>query len=424
MPASCHSLTKQVGPPGSLPIPTLASTAPCQGFHPGATGHTVGQPRAPDSGYDTENYESPELVLRDTPELAELGTPRGLTLEGGSPGPESQGSTPLGSLGDKCPYRDSAYFSDLEAEAEPPTGPAEKPELSSDGAQAARPASGVPGTPPLPLSPERSPGPTPQPPRSLGLAGVLPAPSPGRPKVFLLTPVVASAESSVPEPVAPSVPRPPLGLALPCGPGVPAGRPEEEEEEEDSEDSESDEELRCYSVQEPSEDEEDAPAPVVVVGEGQSARSLRSLLKVPAPPPAALPHDLGKKKAVSFFDDVTVYLFDQESPTREVGEPLPGAKDAGSPGSPSAPARPRLADRSPDGAPDGGAFAWDLMPLSTEERAPAAPAATPKPAAPGPLSRFSVSPAAPESRFSITHVADSDAAGDPRTGVGGCGDEV
>jgi hypothetical protein len=89
------------------------------------------------------------------------------------------------------------------------------------------------------------------------------------------------------------------------------GRPEEDEDTEDSE--ESDEELRCYSVQEPSEDsEEEPPAVPVVVAESQSARNLRSLLKMPSLLSEAFCDDLErKKKAVSFFDDVTVYLFDQ-----------------------------------------------------------------------------------------------------------------
>ncbi|XP_012590014.1 PREDICTED: serine/threonine-protein kinase LMTK1-like [Condylura cristata] len=73
-----------------------------------------------------------------------------------------------------------------------------------------------------------------------------------------------------------------------------------------------------------------------------------------------------KKKAVSFFDDVTVYLFDQESPTRELGEPFPSAKEsapvflAGSPGSPVAPGLPSGAYGSPEGsaAPEGESGAW------------------------------------------------------------------
>ena len=50
----------------------------------------------------------------------------------------------------------------------------------------------------------------------------------------------------------------------------------------------------------------------VVVAESQSARNLRSLLKMPSLLSEAFCEDLErKKKAVSFFDDVTVYLFDQ-----------------------------------------------------------------------------------------------------------------
>ena len=153
-------------------------------------------------------------------------------------------------------------------------------------------------------------------------------PSPVSSKIFLLTPVRPSSESHRPElqetlgllsgsnlqerTGGPGASRTPLCLALPGLPVAPEGRPEEEEE--DSEDSdESDEELRCYSIQEPSEESEEEVPPVpVVVAESQSARNLRSLLKMPSLLSEAFCEDLErKKKAVSFFDDVTVYLFDQ-----------------------------------------------------------------------------------------------------------------
>ena len=153
-------------------------------------------------------------------------------------------------------------------------------------------------------------------------------PSPVSSKIFLLTPVRPSSESHRPElqetlgllsgsnlqerTGGPGASRTPLCLALPGRPVAPEGRPEEEEE--DSEDSdESDEELRCYSIQEPSEESEEEVPPVpVVVAESQSARNLRSLLKMPSLLSEAFCEDLErKKKAVSFFDDVTVYLFDQ-----------------------------------------------------------------------------------------------------------------
>lgn len=232
-------------------------------------------------------------------------------------------------------------------------------------------------------------------------------PRPGRSKTFLLTPVPPNSESHRPELQEAQgllsalqertgglgTPRSPLCLALPGLPTAPEGR--QEDDEDDSEDSEeSDEELRCYSVQEPSEESEEEATPVpVVVAESQSARNLRSLLKMPSLLSQAFCEDLErKKKAVSFFDDVTVYLFDQvcgrpgpcarvrvpggtenggsgrcwppesraaltlqESPTRELGEPFPGAREsppallAGSPSSPSVPCRPRHAEGSPDG---------------------------------------------------------------------------
>lgn len=89
---------------------------------------------------------------------------------------------------------------------------------------------------------------------------------------------------------------------------------EEAEEEYDSEDSESDEELRTYNIQdEDSEESEDDLSVVpVVVSDCSRARHLRSLLKMPTLLTQSFCDELErKKKAVSFFDDVTVFLFDQ-----------------------------------------------------------------------------------------------------------------
>ncbi|XP_047564711.1 serine/threonine-protein kinase LMTK1 [Lutra lutra] len=480
-----RSLQKQVGTPDSvdsLDIPSSATDGGgCEVFSPSVIGTPGGQPRALDSGYDTENYESPEFVLKEAHEPCDPEVFGELVSEGESPGPEMQLSTSLGGLSEKNPYRDSAYFSDLDTEPESTSGPQEKGgsalasrlelDLESPGLPSAQPSpeSGLPqgaqgtgptGMPPLLLPPPEDPspessstcaeGPRLEPPWPQGPARGPAGPSPERSKVFLLTPVPLSSESHHPDlqeaavllsgPAqqertgGPSTPRTPLCLALPGLPAAPEGRPEEEEE--DSEDSdESDEELRCYSVQEPSEEsEEEAPPVPVVVAESQSARNLRGLLKMPSLLSEAFCEDLErKKKAVSFFDDVTVYLFDQESPTRELGEPLPGAKEsppaflAGGPRTPGAPGRPRPADRSPDGpatpaAEDGGGLAWDdgFPQTPGPEAGLPAPAAPPKPAAPGPFSRFTVSPA-PASRFSITHVSDSDAGsvGGPEAGAGG-----
>lgn len=89
-----------------------------------------------------------------------------------------------------------------------------------------------------------------------------------------------------------------------------------DEEDENSDDS--DEDLRAFNLHSlSSESEDEAEHPVPVVLSNEDGRHLRSLLK----PPAAgavdqLPEDWKKeKKAVTFFDDVTVYLFDQVSVT-------------------------------------------------------------------------------------------------------------
>ncbi|XP_045692844.1 serine/threonine-protein kinase LMTK1 isoform X3 [Phyllostomus hastatus] len=472
MPAS-RCLPKQVGTPDSLDsldIPSSASDGGCEVFSPSAAGPSGGQPRALDSGYDTENYESPEFVLKEAHEPCEPEVFGGPASESESPGAETQLPASLGGLSEKNPYRDSAYFSDLDTEPEPllgpekrsgavgpepdlesPQGPGGQPPSESEApgaAQSPDPREGSPSSLPEDSRPGPSTcptGPSREPPWAESPAQGSPTPSPGCSKVFLLTPVPQSSDSHGPEPQeaqgppsalqermgAPGVPKAPLCLALPGLPAAPEGRPEEEEE--DSEDSdESDEELRCYSVQEPGEEsEEEAPPVPVVVAESQSARHLRSLLKMPSLLSEAFCEDLErKKKAVSFFDDVTVYLFDQESPTRELGEPFPGAQKSppafleGSPGSPGAPCRPRRAESSPDGFTfqEGARFQWDhgVPQAPAREAALAAPAAPSKPAETAPFSRFTVSPA-PASRFSITHVSDPDAGrvGGPAGGTGG-----
>ncbi|XP_033827237.1 serine/threonine-protein kinase LMTK1 isoform X1 [Periophthalmus magnuspinnatus] len=107
-----------------------------------------------------------------------------------------------------------------------------------------------------------------------------------------------------------------------CGEDVRAPL-EEAEEEYNSDDSESDEELRTYNIQEEEseESEEDFSMVPVVVSDCSRARHLRSLLKMPSLLTQSFCEELEKKKkAVSFFDDVTVFLFDQESPTGELSD--------------------------------------------------------------------------------------------------------
>ncbi|XP_058531534.1 serine/threonine-protein kinase LMTK1 [Ochotona princeps] len=385
-------------PKDSLALPCAESEGGCEPAGPLAAGPPGGQPRALDSGYDTENYESPEFLLKEAQEASqELGSP-GL-------GPETLLATPRGALREKNPYRDSAYFSDLDAEPDPPSALG-KQQVHSPGAerglgspQEAAQGTGsaevwLPAVAPEPGSPH-----TPGPARSLGLV-LLPG--------ALLKPGGSSLEpSGFPQERAED----PLCQASPGGPPATPGGHSLEEEEEDSEDSEeSDEELRCYSVQEPEEESEEEVAAVpVVVAESQSAHSLRGLLKGPGLLSRALRDGLEhKKKAVSFFDAVTVYLFDQESPARDPAEPPPCAKEQPPTflaGSPRAPGRPRPSDGSP--AAEGGGFEREDLPL-TPAKATLAPAAPTPATAPAPASRFTVLPT-PASRFSITHVSDADA---------------
>ncbi|XP_074553460.1 serine/threonine-protein kinase LMTK1 isoform X2 [Halichoeres trimaculatus] len=107
-----------------------------------------------------------------------------------------------------------------------------------------------------------------------------------------------------------------------CGEDVRAPL-EEAEDEDDSEDSESDEELRTYNIQDEDSEESDEDFSVVpvVVSDCSRAKHLRSLLKMPTLLSKSFCEELErKKKAVSFFDDVTVFLFDQESPTGELAD--------------------------------------------------------------------------------------------------------
>lgn len=199
---------------------------------------------------------------------------------------------------------------------------------------------------------------------------------------------------------------------------------EADEEDGDSEDSdESDEELRTYSIQEQSEESEDEVLTVpIIISDCSDAHKLRSLLKMPT---SLLSEETeGKKKVVSFFDDVTVYLFDQESPTRELADhsfPLGGESSK-----PSAKGKAQhqqdkvnASDDSSDGniSEESAGFEWEddfpLLPLPTSSKGsppdhtekPNLASISPKPVAQ--VSRFTVSPSS-VSRFSITHVSDSD----------------
>ncbi|XP_054424853.1 serine/threonine-protein kinase LMTK2 isoform X2 [Pteronotus mesoamericanus] len=475
-----------------------------------------------DSGYETENLESPEWTLHPAPDGASASD---VATAGGSghgdgevpPNPvivisdaaDGHRGTEVTSQtfapGSQSSYRDSAYFSDNDSE----------PEKKSEG---------VPGTsvsavvlvtdqpPPEPVTPERSPGtedscleaessqPDQSCPSALQTSGLLQSRDTSEPAVTsdsqelrapgdeagspssllnsepssgddfeaqeerpctivstgtntseLLAFTSASLRSSSPPDLA-------VGKALPShseGPklkepdiegrylgklGV-AGMLDLSEDgidadEEDENSDDSDEDLRAFnlhSLSSESEDETEHPVPVIVSSE--DGRHLRSLLK----PPAAgavdqLPDDWKKeKKAVTFFDDVTVYLFDQETPTKELGHCGAEARgpERSSPApSPGSPYLSRCINSESSTDEEGGGFEWDddfssdpFMSktasnlLSSKSAVQTSKYFSPPPPPPRsaeqswphavPYSRFSISPASIAS-FSLTHLTDSD----------------
>ncbi|XP_048345875.1 serine/threonine-protein kinase LMTK1 isoform X2 [Sphaerodactylus townsendi] len=521
------SLQKQVGTPDSLESLDIPSTtSSCEAFSPTAY-VSSSQPKALDSGYDTENYESPEFVLKEPHEARE---PENFTqlgkmqedMEGSTKelSLSSSFSTELEGLDEKNPYRDSAYFSDYDTEG----GTREDGEGDSDGSEEHEPEAsqvvfkglgkgpkqnGTAGES-VPACPEptvlcgdsvgcTSPEDDEQvmregtlrEPHKLFINGVAAeelesnsagdecegtvavAPQLAPTRSFFLSPVVMSTEvpilvvegdvvagnegleSVLSKPEQPgellsigegeeAQNNPALSGLSPALSAVPSQQssiisPDPEEEEDDTEDSdESDEELRCYNIQEQSEEsEEDSPTVPIVVAESHSARNLRSLLKMPSLLVESFCDDLErKKKAVSFFDDVTVYLFDQESPTKELAEqPFQGfaepgtvqsvPKESNSPPSPASQTDTPNSSSERSASEESGGFEWDddfpLMPvksslIQTLTSAVSEPALARLPPTLGPsqkqvlpiqFSRFTVSPA-PVSRFSITHVTDSD----------------
>lgn len=205
-----------------------------------------------------------------------------------------------------------------------------------------------------------------------------------------------------------------------------------DEEDENSDDS--DEDLRAFNLHSlSSESEDDMEHPVPIIVSNDDGRHLRSLLK---PSAAAaieqLPDDWKKeKKAVTFFDDVTVYLFDQETPTKELGH-CGGEAHGPGPSSPAAstgsPYLSRCMNSESSTDEEGGGFEWDddfspdpFMSKTTsllgskpslqtsKYFSPPPPARSSEQSWPhvSPCSRFSISPANIAS-FSLTHLTDSD----------------
>ncbi|XP_045924352.1 serine/threonine-protein kinase LMTK1 isoform X1 [Micropterus dolomieu] len=256
--------------------------------------------------------------------------------------------------------------------------------------------------------------------RPSGISGEIPHTLPKDEVALQHTANTRRFSSSSPPP--PSTP-PPL-LPATEGRGSSADGEEADEEDGDTDDSdESDEELRIYSVQEQSggeESEDECHIVPIVVSDNSEAHKLRSLLKMPTLLTTEnLEEELErKKKTVSFYDDVTVYLFDQESPTKELAEhgfPL-GAEGQSSQS--KSQQRVNASDDSSDGniSEESAGYEWEddfsLLPLPTSSAASdsLSPRSIPKGPDPKPAvqySRFTVSPSN-VSRFSITHISDSD----------------
>ncbi|MGH0116974.1 UNVERIFIED_CONTAM: hypothetical protein FKN15_024919 [Acipenser sinensis] len=213
-----------------------------------------------------------------------------------------------------------------------------------------------------------------------------------------------------------------------------------DEEDENSDDS--DEDPQGFNLlSESSESDDDTVHPVpIVVTENDDGRDLKSLLKL-MPPLAAQStkqaQSESNRRTVSFFDDVTVYLFDQDTPTKELGDQSAGSNsrvsEFSSPVPSSSPGYLNRFTHSESSTDEEGAgFEWDddfsspehsyiskaasqliiskaSPPVSSRYFSPSPPPRTTEQswASSSPYSRFSISPASISS-FSLTHLTDSD----------------
>ncbi|KGL83158.1 Serine/threonine-protein kinase LMTK2, partial [Tinamus guttatus] len=208
--------------------------------------------------------------------------------------------------------------------------------------------------------------------------------------------------------------------------------------DEEDENSDSEDDMRTFHMHSLSSDSEDEIVHQVpeILSDKDDGKHLRSLLKLPKSPTneSQLEHWKNEKKAVTFFDDVTVYLFDQETPTKELGNRV---TDLTNQGSGSAPVPPsgfsylnRFTNSESSTDEEGGGFEWDddfsssepsfiskaanslispKLPLQSKYFSPPPPTRTLEQnwSHSSPYSRFSISPANIAS-FSLTHLTDSD----------------
>ncbi|XP_028824425.1 serine/threonine-protein kinase LMTK2 [Denticeps clupeoides] len=205
------------------------------------------------------------------------------------------------------------------------------------------------------------------------------------------------------------------------------------EESEISDDS--DEERHPYRLNSSSSDSEDDtvhPVPLII-SDNSNMGHLKSLLKATLLPMHKPPSPGGSdsessRKAVSFFDDVTVYLFDQETPTKELGDHTLGSNSQVSEFSNQIPSSSYLNHftNSTESSTDeeGGGFEWDddfsspepsFLSKTKNDLVKTSPSVasqyfSPSPQqswiAPSTYSRFAINPSI--ASFSLTHLTDSD----------------
>ncbi|KAG7506437.1 serine serine/threonine-protein kinase LMTK1-like isoform X1 [Solea senegalensis] len=503
MSPALKTLQKQVGTPDSMDSVDLPpATRPCEEFSP-ASCHPSSSPKAMDSGYDTENNESPEFVPKESHESREQGVEK-LTLDT-SPEEEEvleeeveakvmlaedepsldqdlnsetshSGEHMFLPLSDETPHRDSAYFSDYENERQARDEQEEQSERRSDEDEESKDTAAETEMEEyvteeydhneellLPLDSSGAASlaegtldewPSQEESSSLGdwAAEVVGAMEEAlgalhgdcshkdeeeEEEEFKTTssetsetteePVIKTIQNrtsgefmhflpkdevalqhtanarrfSSSSPPPPSMP--PL-LKATGSQGTPADGEDADEEDGDTDDSEeSDDELQPCGGE---ESEDECQLVPIVVSDNSDAYKLRSLLKtITAEKMEEEPER--RRKTVSFFDDVTVYLFDQESPTKELsGLSLPVAAEGQK-------VRGQNASDDSDGniSEESAAYEWDdddfpLFPLPTSSVTSQSP----------PILAHSSTPKAPAaraqlSRFTITHISDSDSAG-------------
>ncbi|XP_077358422.1 serine/threonine-protein kinase LMTK1 isoform X2 [Festucalex cinctus] len=464
------SLQKQVGTPDSIESMDLQSVSgSCEGSSPASRPSC--SPKAMDSGYDTENYESPEIVPKEPHETKDQDVPQPAVHASLKDDASCEDLTfkscehTFSPLSQETPYRDSAYFSDYENERQMRNeqehqtedgGENEDEEALKDTVMTSAKESSddclteTSGTNQMEgcdhddlLDASTAEGgldewPSQEESSSLedwaaevvgAMEEALDALNGEHKSNSLLEEEEAKVKDKPSgQQVLHILPKDEVALqhaanSRRSSSSSPPPQPSSTEDrgspldgdDGDSDDSdESDEDPRTFGVQEEESEDEYHPVPIVV-SDNSHALTLRGLLKTPTM--LQLHEELERKKRnVSFFDDVTIYLFDQESPTKELtahGFPL-AVEGSGS----KSPERVSASDDSSDGniSEESAGYEWEddfpLLPLPTSSTASDSPSriATAKPQetkSAARFSRFTVSPAS-VSRFSITHISDSD----------------